>query len=317
MNEGKITLDQYLDAKYKVSTSPAKYEAQQPSPHKEFIASPSMAPPLGKKKKSRSKVFFGIILCVLALTIALLIVLFANPGSAENLNIDGYNFDLLPTTVRVSFNIKNTGSTDIQISSAKMNGYTNQDVSGLSSSTPALSGVLDLKPGESGVVNVYLPPYLYAYISSLIPTQTNPTQEQIENVVSEITSTAWKFTFVTETNREYSISVPDLGETLAKIWLGTLTIGQMSTEEAKVTSINWDVTNHMATLSVRNTGTTNILITEAYVNGDSVTLAQEYTVLANNATTIPVPYDFQSGSNYNFQLKSAQGNTFPYTAYTP
>jgi hypothetical protein len=315
LNEGKITLDQYLDAKYRVSTSPAKYEAQEPSPHKEFVASPSMAPPLGKKKKSRSKVFFGIILCVLALTIALLIVFYANPGNAENLNIDGYNFDLLPTTARVSFNIKNSGSTDIHISSAQMNGYTSQDVLGLSSSTPALSGVLDLKPGESGVANVYLPPYLYAYISSLIPTQTNPTQEQIENVVSEITSTAWKFTFVTETNREYSVSVPDLGETLAKIWLGSLIVGQMSTEEAKVTSLSWGTND--VTLTVRNTGSTDILIVEGYANGGLDVLDATKTVPANNVTQVVLNVTPISGSNYNFQLKSAQGNTFPYTAYAP
>ena len=100
-------------------------------------------------------------------------------------------------------------------------------------------------------------------------------------------------------------------------WMGALVVGQMSTEEAKVTSINWETT----TLTVRNTGTTDILITEAYVNGDLTDFtgsADGVTVPANGAQTVTVPVaGLTSGSNYEFQLKSAQGNTFPYTAYAP
>ena len=99
-------------------------------------------------------------------------------------------------------------------------------------------------------------------------------------------------------------------------WMGALVVGQMSTEQAKVTSINWGTNS--AILNVRNTGTTNITITEAYVNGGSNVLAGDVTVPANGAQTVTVPVaGLTSGSNYEFQLKSAQGNTFPYTAYAP
>jgi flagellin-like protein len=102
-------------------------------------------------------------------------------------------------------------------------------------------------------------------------------------------------------------------------WMGALVVGQMSTEEAKVTSISWDLTAGTATLTVRNTGTTDILITEAYVNGEADTTfpAAGTPVEANSLAYVDVAYAFASGSNYNFQLKSAQGNTFPYVAYAP
>jgi flagellin-like protein len=102
-------------------------------------------------------------------------------------------------------------------------------------------------------------------------------------------------------------------------WMGALVVGQMSTEEAKVTSINWTTES----LTVRNTGTTDILITEAYENGVSKTItnptegATGVIVPANGVAQVDFDMTAASGSNYNFQLKSAQGNTFPYTAYAP
>jgi flagellin-like protein len=102
-------------------------------------------------------------------------------------------------------------------------------------------------------------------------------------------------------------------------WMGALVVGQMSTEEAKVTSINW-ATN---TLTVRNTGTTDILITEAYVNNVLTPITNVdattggVTVPANDVEQVILDMAPVSGSNYMFQLKSAQGNTFPYTAYAP
>ena len=100
-------------------------------------------------------------------------------------------------------------------------------------------------------------------------------------------------------------------------WMGALVVGQMSTEEAKVTSIVWGTDT--VTLTVRNTGTTDILITEAYVNGEADTTfpVAGTPVEANSLAQVDVAYTFKSGSNYNFQLKSAQGNTFPYVAYAP
>ncbi len=98
-------------------------------------------------------------------------------------------------------------------------------------------------------------------------------------------------------------------------WMGALTVGFMGTEEAKVTSITWN--SNSAVLTVRNTGTTNITITEAYVNGGSDLLTTDVLVPANSATPITVPMIVVSGYNYNFQLRSAKGTTFPYTASAP
>jgi len=98
-------------------------------------------------------------------------------------------------------------------------------------------------------------------------------------------------------------------------WMGALVVGQMSTEEAKVTSITWGT--NTVTLNVRNTGSTNITITEAYVNGGSNILTTGVPVPANSAASVTLTLNYQSGFNYNFQLRSAQGNVFPYTAYAP
>ena len=101
-------------------------------------------------------------------------------------------------------------------------------------------------------------------------------------------------------------------------WMGALVVGQMSTEEAKVTSISWTDTD--VTLNVRNTGSTDITITEAYVNGGTNLLPLEtdaVTIPANSAGSVILTMTHDSGFNYNFQLRSAQGNVFPYTAYAP
>ena len=98
-------------------------------------------------------------------------------------------------------------------------------------------------------------------------------------------------------------------------WMGALVVGQMSTEEAKVTSIVWGTDT--VTLTVRNTGTTDILIVEAYANGGTDVLSAEQSVPANDVAQVILDVIPVSGSNYMFQLKSAQGNTFPYTAYAP
>ena len=97
-------------------------------------------------------------------------------------------------------------------------------------------------------------------------------------------------------------------------WMGALVVGQMSTEEAKVTSITWGTDS--VTLTVRNTGTSNITLVEAYANGAGGPIS-DVNVGANDFALVTFDVVVQSGSNYNFQLKSAQGNTFPYTAYAP
>ena len=56
-------------------------------------------------------------------------------------------------------------------------------------------------------------------------------------------------------------------------WMGALVVGQMSTEEAKVTSISWGTND--VTLTVRNTGSTDILIVEGYANGGLDVLSAE------------------------------------------
>jgi flagellin-like protein len=101
-------------------------------------------------------------------------------------------------------------------------------------------------------------------------------------------------------------------------WMGALTIGFMGTEEVKVTGVTFFTANSTATLAVQNTGTSPVTLTEAHINNGADVLATDVTIQPNAATSINIPVaGLTNGYNYNFQLRSAKGNAFPYTASAP
>src|SRR3970282_1088102 len=53
-------------------------------------------------------------------------------------------------------------------------------------------------------------------------------------------------------------------------WMGALVVGQMATEEAKISNVEFTATG-TAVLTVKNTGSTAIIISDAYLGSTSVT----------------------------------------------
>ena len=107
-------------------------------------------------------------------------------------------------------------------------------------------------------------------------------------------------------------------------WMGALTIGFMQTEEIKITSVKFVPGTYplrYINVTLTNTGTTDVTISEFWVNGvqqTGMTYSATGGVIAKNtAMTAQVAYDWAAGSSYNVQLKSSKGNTFPYTANAP
>ena len=109
-------------------------------------------------------------------------------------------------------------------------------------------------------------------------------------------------------------------------WMGALTFTFMKTEELKVVSINrstWTTgTPGNATLTVKNSGTSDLTIDSIRVNDAAVS---DWGVVApGDATLVPgedakiwVEYDYSIGDKYEFALYTATGNRFPYTSTAP
>ena len=98
-------------------------------------------------------------------------------------------------------------------------------------------------------------------------------------------------------------------------WMGSMTFTFMETEELKITSVDFTATT--ATVHVRNTGTTDVVIISGTVNNAAASSAwtDDITCTAGNAITsspITLSGTFNAGTNYNIEVLSSKGNTFSY-----
>ena len=95
-------------------------------------------------------------------------------------------------------------------------------------------------------------------------------------------------------------------------WMGALTIGFMDTEQLKITDVQFTGTtpeDKEIVISVKNQGTSGLIIVEASVNGETpVTMSVQLD--ANGPETITIDYNWQEGSNYQVKLVTAKGNPF-------
>ena len=100
-------------------------------------------------------------------------------------------------------------------------------------------------------------------------------------------------------------------------WMGALTVGFMATEEVKITSITF--TDTTITLTVNNTGTSPVTISEAWVNNVQMSSVDglDESISANSGTQIEITTGVTDGYNYQIKLVSSKGNAFPYTAVAP
>jgi archaeal type IV pilus assembly protein PilA len=100
-------------------------------------------------------------------------------------------------------------------------------------------------------------------------------------------------------------------------WMGGLSTGFMQTEQATITNVVFSGTRTV-TLTVANSGSTNITISTATVNGAAVTLTSGGNPLvlntANNQIVLTLGSNWASGNTYQIRLVSSRGTSFPYSA---
>ena len=112
-------------------------------------------------------------------------------------------------------------------------------------------------------------------------------------------------------------------------WMGALTFTFMKTEELKVLSHTWGTSNVNILLTVKNTGTGALTISDVRVNDATNSSSPGWTVAsttlnAGNSATITVTAarygyssGFVSGTKYEFAVLTATGNKFTYVATAP
>lgn len=94
-------------------------------------------------------------------------------------------------------------------------------------------------------------------------------------------------------------------------------IAFMGTEQLSITNVEFSDVNTI-TLSVRNTGTSNVTITLATVNGVAAPIAgSSVLVPANTENIIELTVHWQAGNSYHIKLMSSKGNYFPYNVVAP
>ena len=98
-------------------------------------------------------------------------------------------------------------------------------------------------------------------------------------------------------------------------WMGALTVGFMGNEQLTITNV--EVTSSTAiTVSVRNSGSTDVIITDAYLDGTAVTtfaLAPQ-TIVNNSLDTVALTVPaLINGNTYQLKMVSQKGTAFTYT----
>ena len=104
-------------------------------------------------------------------------------------------------------------------------------------------------------------------------------------------------------------------------WMGALVVGQMATEELKITNCEFTATDIV--LSVKNPGTSPVTLDQVYIDGASLDFdlgtATDETVPANTAETVTVTPTVPpvSGNSYAIKMVTTKGNYYTYTAIAP
>ena len=106
-------------------------------------------------------------------------------------------------------------------------------------------------------------------------------------------------------------------------WMGALTFTFMKTEELKVQSHTWATDRTSISITVKNTGTGAMTLSEWRVN-DAVVTANPATITLDAGTPTIVIVSppsgltaFVSGTKYEFAVLSATGNKYTYVATAP
>ena len=311
LSEGKITLEQYLDARARIekqATSSGNLQLTEKIPVYDVKAQTS---DVKDPKKPYTKMFLGLVLCIIILVGGFFAWSYLNPVYAESLTIEGYSVKLF-TKAAILFELKNTGNTEVHISKVKMNGYLNQSVEGWNQ---GWNGTTILQPGQKDILYVYLFCYFHVLNASMPQLSSSPSQAEIENLYLWMESFNCTFTFVTDTQHQYNCTVPGLACMIIPAWMGASTYAFMDTEALQITNLTF-LSNDRINITMRNTGTTTITIIEIWVNNVK-TWSGNSVIDANYQKTITLDVAWVAGTNYQFKIVTSRGNQFYYTATAP
>ena len=104
-------------------------------------------------------------------------------------------------------------------------------------------------------------------------------------------------------------------------WMGALTFNFMATEQLKITNVQFTPDTSHINVTMQNTGTTPVTITEIRVNNgvSCAFTSSPLTLPANsqNSTSITYVALWTNGAQYEIEMKSSKGNQFTYTATAP
>ncbi len=315
LSENKISLEQYLDARAKISGS---------KPHANNPKAPvSTEEHKAPERKTSGRPFCGIalaaILCVALVVCTTSVLGIFNPLSSEKLTIESHSLSSLVSEGIVTFNVKNSGITNIQISSIEVNGYSNQSYPGLANTDNAWFGTLSLKAGSEGVINVNLPCYFHAFLSALSPMSSPPTEEEIAELNSTMYSLLCRFTFVSSTQREYTYDVPDLFSTVLSLGSQSMEFLEVA-EQGIITNLEFSISTSQIIATFKNTGNSDITLTACYINGQIVNLPSQTSIPKGATQSITLAKQgltLNSGVEYQVKLTTSKGNNIVYTATSP
>ena len=106
-------------------------------------------------------------------------------------------------------------------------------------------------------------------------------------------------------------------------WMGALTFTFTATEQIQITDLEFfDADKTYINATVRNTGTSPVTISEAWVNGvQADSIAGTTTISANTVVELKIDLSgstvWVNGNNYEVKLVSSKGNTFLRTETAP
>lgn len=248
------------------------------------------------------------------------------PG--ENLAVENYTSRVISRSA-IQLNLKNIGTTDIEITDVKVNGYSNQTYSaGYSTSfTQGWNGTTYLTPNQTGPLYVYMPCYIAAINESIPywPSTRTPTQQDYENFEDSIQSSDLNFTITTGTGHQYDFTDPQSSVFLVMAWMGTLTFSFMSSGEQLQVGSPYGWVNGTSVVYVRASCPAGNAVTIAAVRINNVICpifngSNGLQVDPGNSTILTITYQdnvFQSGYQYTIVVITVKNNEFQCTAICP
>jgi flagellin-like protein len=98
-------------------------------------------------------------------------------------------------------------------------------------------------------------------------------------------------------------------------WMGALVVGQMETEQVKITSVQFN-TGYIDVTFVNQGSNAVAMDTQIFINGQScTTIFLETTIQANDKISASIsPYTWTTGYTYEIKAFTSNGNVLMYTA---